>query len=467
MAWISKKVIQKKTLERKITAHPLLAELEVSLGLKTAYVNGCVLAALLDDEKVSEDEKFKVQRVGLSLGLSEEQIAESFTLVEGLASDDDKSAFIDELKGILAEPLVAKYFMTDFEEVMKKNGEVPESSVEFLDFIGLQITGEEDWRKALKNAAKKAKAVKKDESRGDEKEQSSNKDDLSGRGVRAREDEAAKSTYGFGDKVWRTNPEHNGIECSFDGKPSESVRNKLKAAGFRFSGKQGLWYAKDTDKTRSAMTALKLTCVDGDEAEVESDGAKSEEDVGPISVYELIALIEEGNITADVVDDEDCNPIIKEAEVSTNWSDECELKVTWGYSDDGPAGRLVFEVAGVRFSADRNYDGTHEPFEISGREIDYGDDELDEDSVLEAVEDNVSMTEFDSDDYEFDEDTVKVSDIIDVLGDEPDVYAKDDCDTVYGYSDSDDAKENHHRVIGQERAIKMIIADGKVEFEQE
>ena len=123
MAWISKKVIQKKTLERKITAHPLLAELEVSLGLKTAYVNGCVLAALLDDEKVSEDEKFKVQRVGLSLGLSEEQIAESFTLVEGLASDDDKSAFIDELKGILAEPLVAKYFMADFEEVMKKGAE--------------------------------------------------------------------------------------------------------------------------------------------------------------------------------------------------------------------------------------------------------------------------------------------------------------------------------------------------------
>ena len=50
MAWISKKVIQKKTLERKITPHPLLAEMEMSLGLKTAYVNGCVLAALLDDE---------------------------------------------------------------------------------------------------------------------------------------------------------------------------------------------------------------------------------------------------------------------------------------------------------------------------------------------------------------------------------------------------------------------------------
>ena len=465
MEWLSKKVIQKKTLERKITPHPLLVEMDVSLGLKTAYVNGCVLAALLDDAKVSEDEKFKVQCVGLSLGLSEEQVAESFTLVEGLASDDDKSAFIDELKSVLAESQVAKYFMADFEEVMKKDGEVPESSVEFLDFIGLQITGEEDWRKALKNAAKKAKAAKKDGA--SEPEQAPNNDDLPERSVRATTDVASESTYGFGDKVWRTNLEHNGIECSFDGKPSESVRNKLKAAGFRFSGKQGLWYAKDTDKTRSAMTALKLTCVDGDEAEIESDGAKSEEDVGPISVYELIALIEEGNITADVVDDEDCNPIIKEAEVSTNWSDECELKVTWGYPDDGPAGRLVFEIAGVRFSADRNYDGTHEPFEISGREIDYGDDELDEDSVLEAVEDNVSMTEFDSDDYEFDEDAVKVSDIIDVLGDEPDVYAKDDCDTVYGYCDSDDAKENHHRVIGQERAIKMIIADGKVEFEQE
>lgn len=467
MDWLSKKVIQKKTLERKITAHPLLAEMEVSLGLKTAYVNGCVLATLLDDAKVSEEEKNAVQRVGLSLGLNEEQVAESFTLVEGLSSDDDKSAFIDELKSVLAEPLVAKYFMADFEEVMKKDGVVPEASVEFLDFIGLQITGEEDWRKALKTAAKNAKAAKKDESQKGEHEQALKNDAPPSHGAKAEAEETPESTYGFGDKVWRTNPEHNGIECSFDGKPSESVRNKLKAAGFRFSGKQGLWYAKDTDKTRSVMAALKLTCVDGGEAEIESDGAKSEEDVGPISVYELISLIEDGNITADVVGDEDCNPIIKEAEVSTNWSDECELKVTWGYSDDGPAGRLVFEVAGVRFSADRNYDGTHEPFEVSGREIDYGDDELGEDSILEAVENNVSMTEFDPDDYEFDEDGVKVSDIIDVLGDEPDVYAKDDCDTVYGYSDSDDAKENHHRVIGRERAIKMIIADGKVEFEQE
>ena len=467
MEWLSKKVIQKKTLERKITPHPLLAEMEVSLGLKTAYVNGCVLAALLDDAKVSEDENLNVQRIGLSLGLSEEQIAESFTLVEGLASDDDKSAFIDELKGILAEPLVAKYFMADFEEVMKKNGEVPESSVEFLDFIGLQITGEEDWRKALKNAAKKAKAVKKDESRGDETEQSSNKDDLSGRGVRAREDEAAKSTYGFGDKVWRTNPEHNGIECSFDGKPSESVRNKLKAAGFRFSGKQGLWYAKDTDKTRKTMAALKLMCVDED-GDTECVDAESSDNEGPIGVHELIALIEESNIEAQIKDEEDCNPRIKEAEVSTGWfGDECKLKVTWGYSDDGVAGRLFFDVAGVRFEADRNFDGTHEPFEISGREIDYGDDELDEEAVLEAVEDNVSITEFDSDDYEFDEDAVKASEVIDVLGDEPDVYAKDDCDTVYGYDDSDEARENHHRVIGQERAIKLMLQEGQVEFEQE
>lgn len=463
MAFISKKMIQKMTLERKVVPHPLLAEMEVSLGIKTAYVNGCVLATLMDDEKVSDEERFNVQRIGLSLGLSEEQIGECFSLVEGLKSDDDKSDFIDELKGVLAEPLVAKYFMADFEEVMKKNGKVPESSVEFLDFIGLQITGEEDWRKELKNAAKKESAAKKTALVSEEAvEQIQNGSPADKKSIVKTGEE---STYGFGDKVWRTNPEHNGIECSFDGKPSESVRNKLKAAGFRFSGKQGLWYAKDTDKARGAMAALKLTCVDGNEAGIE--GEKSEEDLGPISVHELISLIEDGNITADVVDDEDCNPIIKEAEVSTNWSDECELKVTWGYSDDGPAGRLVFEVAGVRFSADRNYDGTHEPFEISGREIDYGDDELDEDSVLEAVEENVSMTEFDSDDYEFDEDSVKVSDIIDALGDEPDVYAKDDCDTVYGYSDSDDAKENHHRVIGQERAIKMMIADGKVEFEQE
>lgn len=42
------------------------------------------------------------------------------------------------------------------------------------------------------------------------------------------------------------NPEKNGIEVKFDTKPDASILDGLKANGFRWSGKQKIWYAKQT-----------------------------------------------------------------------------------------------------------------------------------------------------------------------------------------------------------------------------
>lgn len=47
---------------------------------------------------------------------------------------------------------------------------------------------------------------------------------------------------GFGEKVWRTNNAHAGIELSFEKRPSEEMRNKLKTHGFRWSRVSGVWY---------------------------------------------------------------------------------------------------------------------------------------------------------------------------------------------------------------------------------
>lgn len=46
--------------------------------------------------------------------------------------------------------------------------------------------------------------------------------------------------------TYQLNDEKNGIEIMFPGKPSEEVRNKLKGARFRWSRRQGLWYAKQS-----------------------------------------------------------------------------------------------------------------------------------------------------------------------------------------------------------------------------
>lgn len=42
------------------------------------------------------------------------------------------------------------------------------------------------------------------------------------------------------------NAQYNGIELTFQEKPSEAIRNSMKAAGFRWHGVKKLWYAKNT-----------------------------------------------------------------------------------------------------------------------------------------------------------------------------------------------------------------------------
>lgn len=49
--------------------------------------------------------------------------------------------------------------------------------------------------------------------------------------------------------IVRVNDEKKGYEIEFNEKPSDSTRDKLKAAGFRWSRKLGYWYAKQNDKT--------------------------------------------------------------------------------------------------------------------------------------------------------------------------------------------------------------------------
>lgn len=67
---------------------------------------------------------------------------------------------------------------------------------------------------------------------------------------------------GFGDKVWRRNTKHDGLEISFGSKPEELVLKSLKAAGYRWSGKLGLWWSKNTGKARNIIASLRLTKVD-------------------------------------------------------------------------------------------------------------------------------------------------------------------------------------------------------------
>lgn len=52
------------------------------------------------------------------------------------------------------------------------------------------------------------------------------------------------------------NPEFDGVEVYFPSKPSESTRDALKSAGYRWHNKKKCWYAKNTEKNLQALRAI-------------------------------------------------------------------------------------------------------------------------------------------------------------------------------------------------------------------
>lgn len=66
-----------------------------------------------------------------------------------------------------------------------------------------------------------------------------------------------KAGTGFGDKVWRNNTKHGGIELSFAGKPSEEMRDKMKSLGFRWSHASGVWYISNKKSGENVSAFLK------------------------------------------------------------------------------------------------------------------------------------------------------------------------------------------------------------------
>ena len=88
------------------------------------------------------------------------------------------------------------------------------------------------------------------------------------------------------------NTEANGIELSFTGKPSASVRETLKINGFRWHNVKSVWYAKETKErltfAKSLCKAKDLTAdTDTDKTSKASKASKASEDSKTSKANEL------------------------------------------------------------------------------------------------------------------------------------------------------------------------------------
>lgn len=146
MAFLNKSKLAKRVAAIGVEDHPLLRETKLTESEKTAYVEGLVFAALMDDEKVDEGELEAVGRLARSLHMDDAELKNCLETVKGLKTDDEKMAFAEEIVGALKRDTIPVRFIADVESLIIKNGEIPPDAVDGLDYLGSLLFGAQDWR---------------------------------------------------------------------------------------------------------------------------------------------------------------------------------------------------------------------------------------------------------------------------------------------------------------------------------
>lgn len=172
MAFLNVKKVKRMAQAASTAAHPLLSETTLDGATRMAYVQGCTLATLIDDEKVSDKERELVRQIGLSLRMQDAEIDECFEIVCGLSGDDQKNQFVTEILDLLKPEPVGRYFIGDFEKILASNGEIAGDSLELLDSFGAMLFADDNWRQkkeAVEEEKRKAAQMKADAEKAKQK----------------------------------------------------------------------------------------------------------------------------------------------------------------------------------------------------------------------------------------------------------------------------------------------------------
>lgn len=134
-------------VEETVEAHPILEKGSVSIAVKQYYLQGCVVAALMDADVISSQVRDRLERLGRSLKMSEDEIRECIEVVTGLDSGNgDWEAFTTEMLETLKGAKVGVWFLKDFEEIMAASHEISSESYQHLNRFGSELTGDRLWR---------------------------------------------------------------------------------------------------------------------------------------------------------------------------------------------------------------------------------------------------------------------------------------------------------------------------------
>ena len=168
----------------RVKLHPLLKVTKLTAATKAAYVNGCVLAAVVCSGKPTEMGRKTVGKIAQSLKVSKADVNEAFSNVGELVSDKEKEHFAEETLAMLKDATVSRYFMSDFKNVLAFSAPLAGEVLELYNYIGMILFETEDWREKMAEGwreenRKKARSFRRQREVAVEDDDSNNKSEKS------------------------------------------------------------------------------------------------------------------------------------------------------------------------------------------------------------------------------------------------------------------------------------------------
>lgn len=162
--FVSLKMLKKKAEsfadDIRVKLHPLLKVTKLTAATKAAYVNGCVLAAVVCSGKPTEMGRKTVGKIAQSLKVSKADVNEAFSNVGELVSDKEKEHFAEETLAMLKDATVSRYFMSDFKNVLAFSAPLAGEVLELYNYIGMILFETEDWREKMAEGWREEKRKK-------------------------------------------------------------------------------------------------------------------------------------------------------------------------------------------------------------------------------------------------------------------------------------------------------------------
>lgn len=143
MAFIDNDSLTALVRNAPVDAHPLLSVSGISLPTRISYFNGCVFATLVDDSRVSDEEKNLLYKIGRALMLSDDELDDGLSLGQKLTTESDKNEFLKELVAELRPRKIADLFLLDLEELLFDGARLKPGAEAFWKSFGEMLIGAE------------------------------------------------------------------------------------------------------------------------------------------------------------------------------------------------------------------------------------------------------------------------------------------------------------------------------------